>query len=154
MPSLSAAGCLTLGCRARAVPTGRGRCRPCARVYEQQRGSRQARGYDAEWDALRARHLAAHPWCADGCGLRAMDVDHIETVRTAPHRRLDPTNLRSFAHGCHTRRTAHDSRIVGTHVMGVGGAKISGEIANGGPAGSRAHTREMKIPRLVGAPDA
>jgi len=96
----------------------RGRCRAHARADEQARGTSHARGYDADWRRLRARHLARFPWCAckggtgrrphDGCGLLATDVDHIESVRDNPARRLDPTNLRSFAHACHSRRTATD----------------------------------------------
>lgn len=41
------------GCRIR-IPTGT-RCTECARDYEEQRGTRQARGYDAAHVAERAR---------------------------------------------------------------------------------------------------
>lgn len=85
-----------------------GRCGRCLTDYERGRGTAAERGYDAEWQALAAEHLALHPWCSDGCGLRATDVDHIVSIRVAPHRRLDPTNLRSYAHGCHSRKTVKE----------------------------------------------
>jgi hypothetical protein len=33
---------------------------------------------------LRAHALAAHPWCSDGCGRRADDVDHFDYIRDHP----------------------------------------------------------------------
>jgi hypothetical protein len=42
--------CPTIGC---PIPTAGGRCPACAAQYEQQRGSRQARGYDRRHDRLR-----------------------------------------------------------------------------------------------------
>jgi 5-methylcytosine-specific restriction protein A len=76
--------------------------------YDEARGTAAERGYDTEWQQLRAAHLRKHPWCADGCGKRATDVDHRVSVRVAPHRRLDPTNLVSYAHGCHSRKTVRE----------------------------------------------
>ena len=115
-PTVSGCGCSTPGCSSRA--TWRGKCAACNRIHERRRGTRSERGYDGDWQRLRAAHLARHPWCAcqhgvgrsitDGCGMRATDVDHIESIKDAPHRRLDPTNLRSFAHACHSRRTARE----------------------------------------------
>lgn len=59
-----------------------------------------------QWKRLRARHLKRFPYCAVAdCGKRASFVDHVETVRDAPHRRLDPFNLQSlcaFHHGALT----------------------------------------------------
>lgn len=67
------------------------------------------RGYDHEWRKVRDAHLALKPWCR-ACGRRATMVDHIETVRAAPHRRLDPTNLQSLCRACHAKVTkAFDS---------------------------------------------
>lgn len=52
-------------------------------------------------------HLLAHPLCAfcwsKGLTVAATVADHIETVRDAPHRRLDPTNLQSLCKPCHDR---------------------------------------------------
>lgn len=63
--------------------------------------------YDHDWQRLRARHLARHPMCAvRGCKARARHVDHIVTVKAAPDRRLDPSNLQSLCHRHHSRLTA------------------------------------------------
>lgn len=76
------------------------------------RGSASARGYDAAWHALRARHIAEHPHCvacaAAGTARRAEIVDHIQPVKVRPDLRLDAGNLRSLCRPCHTRRTADD----------------------------------------------
>lgn len=105
MPSLAAAGCLEPLCRDRAVV--RGRCRRHASAHEQERGTRTERGYDNAWLKLRARWLRLHPYCQfEPCRVLrtpAVDVDHITPVRLAPHRRLDPTNLRSACRACHAR---------------------------------------------------
>jgi hypothetical protein len=71
-----------------------------ARAEEARPGAR-ARGYDADWQRLRARHLAAHPACVR-CGEAASVVDHVVAVRLAPHRRLDPANLQSLCVHCHS----------------------------------------------------
>ena|SRR5215203_5802716 len=57
------------------------------------------------WRKLRAQQIYAHPLCAR-CGARGEDVDHIESIRRAPKRALDPTNLRVLCHACHGRVTA------------------------------------------------
>jgi hypothetical protein len=68
-------------------------------------GPRQ-RGYDQDWERLRRKMLAGRPICATyGCGARATMVDHIEPVRLAPHRRLDPSNLQPLCLPCHNRLT-------------------------------------------------
>jgi hypothetical protein len=67
------------------------------------------RGYDRDWLKARASHLFLHPTCiVAGCDRPAVDVDHIESVRDAPHRRLDPSNFRSMCHEHHAQRTARD----------------------------------------------
>lgn len=90
---------------------------PCERRAEAERKARfdkgrpsaAARGYDADWRKLRAAHLKAHPFCVR-CGAPARDVDHIEGVRKAPARRLDPTNLQSFCTPCHSRAKQSEER--------------------------------------------
>jgi 5-methylcytosine-specific restriction endonuclease McrA len=44
------------------------------------------------------------PWCTR-CGARGVDVDHIVTIARAPHLRLEPSNLRTFCHSCHSKIT-------------------------------------------------
>ncbi|WP_409076640.1 HNH endonuclease [Nitratireductor rhodophyticola] len=77
------------------------------RANDQARGTPAKRGYDAAWRKVRGEHLAANPRCVE-CGGKATHVDHIQSVREAPRRRLDRTNLRSMCHSCHSRRTARD----------------------------------------------
>lgn len=61
------------------------------------RPSARKRGYDRAWEALRARHLAAHPRCEwPRCAEMAKVVDHRRPVREFPHLRLDPRNLMSL----------------------------------------------------------
>jgi hypothetical protein len=69
-----------------------------------------------EWKRLRAKHLKRFPLCmVEGCTAPATFVDHIETVKAAPHKRLDPANLNSlcaFHHGALT--AAYDAhRLAG-----------------------------------------
>lgn len=43
------------------------------------------------------------------CGTASVDVDRVQSIREAPHRRLDPTNLRTLCR-LHHNRKAHDGR--------------------------------------------
>ncbi|MGC4026244.1 MAG: HNH endonuclease [Mesorhizobium sp.] len=67
--------------------------------------------YDHQWRRLSIAFLKAHPICAvAGCGKRAQHCDHIRTVRTHPHLRLEWTNLQALCHSHHSRLTsAYDS---------------------------------------------
>jgi 5-methylcytosine-specific restriction enzyme A len=68
----------------------------------------EQRGYDADWRRLRAEHLAEEPYCREcakvGVERLATIVDHIETIRLAPERRLDPTNLQSLCFPHHNQK--------------------------------------------------
>lgn len=66
-----------------------------------KRPNARARGYDREWEQARRDYLAAYPSCAR-CGKPAAVVDHIVTIRKAPHRRLDRTNFQSLCTACHS----------------------------------------------------
>lgn len=78
--------------------------------FDAKRGSADSRGYDAEWRKFRARIIKAHPFCGEpGCGSTdRLNVDHIVTVRDAPHRRLDPTNVQVLCHKHHSARTSRE----------------------------------------------
>lgn len=79
------------------------------RRNDQVRKTARQRGYDRAWQVLRVQHLAAHPLCVL-CGGPGVDVDHRESVRAAPHRRLDPLNLMTLCHRHHSILTqAHDA---------------------------------------------
>jgi 5-methylcytosine-specific restriction protein A len=74
-----------------------------------ERESAAKRGYDWKWQKLRRVHLIAEPLCRycypDRITL-ATEVDHIETIETAPEKRLDPNNLASTCSDCHKKVTA------------------------------------------------
>lgn len=58
------------------------------------------------WQVLRHQILERDGWtCACGCGQRALEVDHIQPVRTHPELAFDPANLQALARGCHTKKT-------------------------------------------------
>ncbi|MFT9447825.1 HNH endonuclease signature motif containing protein [Gluconobacter japonicus] len=81
------------------------------REFDQKRGSARKRGYDADWEKVRARHLAINPCCCvPECRTPRdrLNVDHIESVRESPERRLDPTNLRTLCQAHHSARTSRD----------------------------------------------
>ncbi|PWR24399.1 endonuclease [Zavarzinia aquatilis] len=87
----------------------RGRCPSCTRAYDQTRGGARRRGYDHQWQRVRAAFLAAHPvCCVAGCGKPATDADHIQSVRDRPDLRLAPSNLRPMCHAHHSQRTSRD----------------------------------------------
>ena len=78
-------------------------------VLDQHRPSATARGYDADWQRLRALYLKRHPLCSEpDCYRTATDVDHLLSVRQHPELRLAWSNLRSFCHPHHSARTARD----------------------------------------------
>lgn len=68
---------------------------------DRKRPSARARGYDAEWQKARADWLAVYPSCRR-CGGKATLVDHVVSIKIAPHRRLDRTNFQSLCTGCHS----------------------------------------------------
>ncbi|MDH4993308.1 HNH endonuclease [Aquamicrobium lusatiense] len=96
-------------CGVEVVPYGQ----QCSCAIERKAASDRARpsasrrGYDRAWQKLRKSFLLAFPTCStDGCGKPATDVDHIQSIREAPHLRLKWSNLRAFCHSCHSRHTA------------------------------------------------
>lgn len=78
---------------------------------------RQRKNYDvrkwystARWQALRARVLAAQPFCPDceaagRLAVDAHDVDHIIPHRGNPKLFWDRKNLRGLCASCHSRKT-------------------------------------------------
>ena len=74
--------------------------------FDAKRPNASQRGYGSDWRRLRAEHLASHPWCVmclkAGKRVPAVDVDHIEPIALAPHRRLDPSNLQSLCKHHHS----------------------------------------------------
>jgi 5-methylcytosine-specific restriction protein A len=78
------------------------------------RGTSAERGYDADWQRLRASVLRERPICKqilpDGvrCLKPATQVHHVEPIRKAPHLRLVRENLDVACISCHSRITAKE----------------------------------------------
>ena len=78
-------------------------------VHKQdKRPSPRARGYDDDWRAVRNSYLKLHPRCELCHEHHASIVHHVESVKTAPHRRLDMTNLQAVCKACHERAHGWD----------------------------------------------
>jgi len=77
---------------------------------EEQRPSARRRGYDRDWERIRAEHLELEPWCRFhlelGDRVPATEVDHILARRRGGTD--DHSNLRSLCKPHHSRRTAID----------------------------------------------
>lgn len=102
MPRLPQRPCTQPGCPAMAV-AGRSRCAAHVRVVRDTRPSPSARGYDREWQRIRARFLRRYPAC-EHCGALATEVHHaLPLVRGGTH---DADNLVALCHRCHSRITA------------------------------------------------
>lgn len=96
-----------------AKPCGHPGCsgfKPCAEhppIPWDHRGKTAAqRGYDAEWQRFRARHLRLHPRCVD-CGRPASEVDHVRPLSEGGAR-LDHANAASRCGACHGDKTKRD----------------------------------------------
>lgn len=80
------------------------------RLQDKRRGTATQRGYDAVWRRLRLLQLHKEPlcrFCAQmGRSVEAQAVDHIVSIKEAPHLRLEPSNLRSLCKRCHDQHTA------------------------------------------------
>jgi 5-methylcytosine-specific restriction enzyme A len=98
------------GCR--KLTTGPGRCPACrteaARSDYERRGSRESRGYGADWQRVRDAYVREHPVCEECRDAPTREVHHVVPVRVDPSRRLDATNLRALCKGCHSRTTITD----------------------------------------------
>jgi len=74
-------------------------------MYERDRPSAAARGYDVKWRRIRAQFVKAHPYCsAPGCGAPTTDVDHI--IPRARGGTDDWSNLQALCHAHHSAKTA------------------------------------------------
>jgi 5-methylcytosine-specific restriction protein A len=77
------------------------------------RGSRQARGYGADWDKLRKVILERDKWLCRPCIISgrvtaAQAVDHIKPKAMGGGD--DPENLQSICNACHSAKTQRDRR--------------------------------------------
>lgn len=75
------------------------------RVMRDRRPSAAARGYNGEWQTIRAIVLAEEPCCRK-CGEPSSMVDHITPLRQGgTHAR---ENLQALCRSCHGKKTARD----------------------------------------------
>lgn len=68
----------------------------------------------ADWQAIRRAHIAKNPACVQ-CGRIEQNnhVDHIVAHRGDERLRMDPNNLQTLCHSCHSRKTAKHDRGFG-----------------------------------------
>jgi 5-methylcytosine-specific restriction endonuclease McrA len=84
-------------------------------VPKDARPTAARRGYDLAWIKVRAAYLRKHPICeVPHCAARAVHVDHVLTVRVAPHLRLDPKNLRALCPMHHNQRSGLQAHGIDT----------------------------------------
>ncbi len=113
MPNRPLTTCPHPGC---STLTKGGRCPRHAAQAEREdvarRGGSAARGYDAEWKALRAQYARAHPLCQDclndGRSVPVAIVDHVIPHRGNDALRLAWSNLRSLCRHHHGLKTASE----------------------------------------------
>jgi 5-methylcytosine-specific restriction protein A len=71
------------------------------------------RGYNAAWRRCRDVHLREHPLCEEckrnGRAELATEVHHVQAL-SAGGERLNPANLMSLCHSCHSRITWKETR--------------------------------------------
>lgn len=81
------------------------------RIQDRERDTAAERGYDASWKRLRDQYIAEYPLCAEcerhGRVTPAQCVDHIRPINRGGER-LDPDNLQSLCHTCHSRKTVRE----------------------------------------------
>ena len=99
----------------------RDRLKAMGRATDRRRGSARDRGYDADWMAFRDAVVIERGCrcvlCKALVVLRKREataltpvahLDHIESIKDAPERRLDRTNVRVLCKPCHDARTGRD----------------------------------------------
>ena len=114
MPKKPLRPCVVNGCRGfavvegyceqhRHIPEEKKRAR-YARV-DAKRGSSSSRGYDGQWQKVRAMKFRTNPlceWCeAKGRVTAAEEIHHEIPIAEAPELRLDLDNLVSLCKRCH-----------------------------------------------------
>ena len=74
---------------------------------DRERGTKQERGYGAEWERIRAEVLRRDRWLCQVCRLAdATEVDHV--APKALGGTDEPGNLQAICNRCHRAKTARD----------------------------------------------
>lgn len=84
------------------------------RRSEKSQGYRRWYNLSVWKDDLRPKQLVREPWC-QACArrslrVRATDVDHIQPHDGDWSKFVDPANLQSLCHACHSAKTIRESR--------------------------------------------
>jgi len=92
--------------------------RKVTQSYDFRRGSRQSRGYDAQWLAFRPTILERDSHLCQECARQGIikagnEVDHIIPIIEAPERRLDPTNTETLCKPHHSQKTYRENHAFG-----------------------------------------
>lgn len=98
------------GC-GKAIPNGamcqceRVRKKASDKLYDAKRPNARQRGYDHNWEkeAKAFLTLPGNQHCVR-CRANATVVDHIVSIRQAPHRRMDRTNWQPMCRPCNSRK--------------------------------------------------
>ncbi len=84
------------------------------RRSEKSQGYRRWYNLSVWKDDLRPKQLVREPWCRAcaqrGLRVRATDVDHIQPHDGDWSKFVDPANLQSLCHACHSAKTIRESR--------------------------------------------
>lgn len=103
------------------------------RAYDQHRGSRSSRGYDAAWyrwlaayklaqdvqdPEQRATEIERRNKCASCGATQRLEFDHI-TPLSAGGQRLSTANVQPLCHACHLSKTNRE-RGISIGVLGMG----------------------------------
>ena len=135
MPSLNRKVCNGHGCFA-IVEDGSGKCQQCTATrakkggwskWQKRRGSRQDRGYGANWERVRAVVLRRDNHLCQEC-LRngrvheAKEVDHIKAKARGGSDA--ESNLEVICHDCHRSKTARESMGPADREWGGGSQKV------------------------------
>jgi 5-methylcytosine-specific restriction protein A len=85
------------------------------RDADRWRGTPAERGYDSAWRRIRVQALTRDKYLCQDCltvgrVTSAQDVDHVQPIASAPHLRLDLSNLRSLCRPCHMAKHAKTER--------------------------------------------
>lgn len=83
--------------------------------FDKTRPRSNLRGYDADWQRMRAKYLYAFPQCSTpGCYAKATELHHVKRVTDRPDLRLDPRNLIALCRRHHSQITALEDGFAST----------------------------------------
>jgi len=129
------------------VARSRQHTRALNRTAERDRGNSTERGYDADWQRLRAAYLSEHPLCVtcerEGETVPAQDVDHIQAFsgRYDPSR-LDWWNLQGLCRRHHNQKTHGEKTHVRVRTFAANIIIVAGKPGSGKTTYVRRHKED------------